>query len=443
MMTAPPDDPPAPARRTPAVRRRPGRVRLAGWAAVALALGAALSQCVVLVRRVARGKTDFSVIYRTAQAINRGEDGDLYAGARNAKWPRSIPPVGTAPFQALALMRPAAAAAVWCVAAMVVLAGGAACLVLTVAALAPDRGDYRDALPWALAVMGLLACDCLQTGQFSILFAACWLAFMLAASRGRSVWAGLALALPAAIKFYPAVLAAVPLALRRGRALLWFALGWLALTALVPLCVLGPARAWDLSRGYVRHNFLADENVVNLRFHAATISNQGIDVVMLRYLTHDREFHAAAAHVPHLDLPRRLVLALAQVVRAGVLALAAVASWRWCRAPGGRGRALDAIVLTALWAAALYLILPETKARYAVYVAPAYLPVLAAAAAAGARRDYRALAGWVVLVCASLAAVIYLPKALLQFGLGLAGPVMIFAAVLVVMGGRVARASRP
>jgi len=434
-MTAPHDQTPSLSAVRPTPNRRPGWANLAGWGFTALAAVVAVTQCAVLIRRARQGRTDFSIIYRTAEAINQGHRGDLYGEPLDPSWPRSIPPVGTIPFQALAAMEPGPAAAVWSAAALALLAGGAVCMRLLVGRLGDRAGDYRLALPWATGVMILLACDCLQTGQFSILFAACWLAFMLAAARGRSIWAGLALALPAAVKFYPAMMAAVPLAMRKGRQVLLLAVGWIVLTAIVPLCVFGPARAWDLSAGYVRHNFLADDNVVNLRFHAPTVSNQAIDVVMLRYLTHDVEFHAAAPRVPHLDWPRPLVLVLAQIVRAGIVVLAVLASWRWVRAPGRR-EPQTVIVLTALWAATLYLVLPETKARYAVYVAPAYLPILAAAAAAARRKCYRALAGWTVLIAASLAAVLYPPKIALHFGLGLAGPIMLLAAMLALMARR-------
>lgn len=436
--------------------------RLAGWAAVAAATIFALTQCAVLVRRAGRGKTDFSVIYRTARAINRGEGGDLYARPADPSWPRCIPPVGTAGFQLLALMPPRTAAIVWCAVTLAVLAAGAACLARAINALGPDATDYRHALPSGVAVLVLLAADCLQTGQFSILFVACWLAFIPAAMHRRDALAGVALALPAAVKFYPALLLAVPLALRRAssgssrssrskKAVLAFAIAWIALTAIVPLCILGPARAWDLSAGYVRHNFLADANVVNARFHAATVSNQAIDVVLLRYLTSDGEFHAPAAaasasasaqKVPHLDLPRPAVLALAQIVRVIVFALAALATWRYARSPA-RSAPRAALILTALWAATLYLILPETKARYAVYTAPAYLPILAAAASAARRRAYLRLAAWLALTVTSLVTLIALPAVLLRLGLGLTGPVILFVANLTLLNHAPAAARRP
>jgi len=435
-MTAPGEDSSArPGPSGPTAHRRPRAARLAGWVLTALAAGFAVTQCAVLVRRARRGRTDFSIIYRTAEAINDGQDGGLYGRPFDPTWPRSIPPVGTMPFQFLAGLAPGVAAIVWSVAALAVLAGGAAFVGLTVSRLGDRAGDYRAVLPWAIAVTVLLACDCLQTGQFSILFAACWLAYMAAATRGRHVWAGLALAVPAAIKFYPAVMIAVPLAMRKGRQVVSAVAGWVVLTAVVPLCVFGPARAWDLSAGYVRHNFLAADNAVSVRLRTAVASNQAIDVVMLRYLTDDRQFGAEAPQVPHLAWPRDVVLALAQIVRAGILVVAALASWRWIRTPGPDGPR-TAVILTALWSATLYLALPETKARYAVYVAPAYLPILAAAAAAARRKCHRALAAWIVLIVASLAAVLYPPKIALHFGLGLAGPIMLFAAMLVLMAGR-------
>ena len=136
--------------------------------------------------------------------------------------------------------------------------------------------------------------------------------------------------------------------------------------------------------------------------------------------------------MPHLDLPRTLALGLAQAVRAAILALAAVATWRWLR-KADPAAPLTLVMLTALWTATLYLVLPETKARYAVYTAPAYLPILAALATAARREHYRATALLIILVAASLAALIDLPRPLLHLGAGLAGPLILFIATLALM----------
>jgi hypothetical protein len=87
--------------------------------------------------------------------------------------------------------------------------------------------------------------------------------------------------------------------------------------------------------------------------------------------------------------------------------------------------------MMALWCAALYLVLPGVKARYAIYCYPALLSLLAAAAAARTRGEAgraRALTGIVVLVVALILQA--MPPGLRATGLRLAGSVLLWVAVL-------------
>jgi hypothetical protein len=88
-------------------------------------------------------------------------------------------------------------------------------------------------------------------------------------------------------------------------------------------------------------------------------------------------------------------------------------------------------MMAALWAATLYHLLPEAKARYAVHTFPAFVPVIAAGAdalAAGRLRRVAAVMGLAVL-CGFC--VMGYPHALRPFGWGLLGSVLLWVSVLV------------
>lgn len=82
--------------------------------------------------------------------------------------------------------------------------------------------------------------ESLAGGQWDALFLAASVLALIALTRRRDTWAGAALALPIALKFYPALLLLLPAAQRRYRALIGCAGAGAALT-LLGLLVAGPA----------------------------------------------------------------------------------------------------------------------------------------------------------------------------------------------------------
>jgi hypothetical protein len=399
------------------------------WLAFAAAGGAVVSQAVTLVSHAAAGTSDIGVLHRTAVDLNAGGAEDVYAGRPKNGWQRSIPPFGMLPFRLLACFGPTAAGVIWAGVNLLLLAAGIACLAAICRRLECRREAFSGTLVWAAAMLLVLATGSIQTGQFSILFVVCWLAYLLADSRRMPLAGGLALAAPAAVKFYPALLAAVPASLRRYRQILYFCLGFVLFSGGVVLAAYG-RRAWPLTVSYVRENLLASDNLVTLRLAPETVSNQALDVVLQRYLTHDAGFHGRHPEVPHLRLPRSGVLALAVAIRVAVLATAVVVTRRWVRAARRTPR-YAALMMAALWAATLYLILPEAKARYAVYTFPAFVPVIAAGADAFAAWRLRRVAGVMGLAVLCGFCVMGYPHALRPFGWGLLGSALLWVSVLV------------
>ena len=409
---------------------RPGRVgRVAGWLFMAGMAVFAVTQAHVLVRRATLGRSDFGVLYRTASEMNAGAGPEVYAPRKvNTDWPRCIPPFGMLMFRPLALLEPGPAAIVWSAVNILLLVAGVFCLASTYRRIGPSARAYRQSLPWAAGVLFLLSAWSLQTGQFTAMFAVCCLAFMLAVARGMRLAAAMALAVPVSIKFYHLLIAAVPLVMRDRRQLLLLALAVVLLSVGVAYCGFG-SRLGALSAGYVRHNFLAENNAVNVRFKAHILPNQAIDVVLLRYLT---DVPGLQAPVGHLSLPRPCVLALAMTLRAAIVLAAGWASWCWVKRRNPT-RAAAAVMLTAWWSATLYLILPEHKGRYCAYVFPAYLPILAAAAEAWGARHGRKFIAWAALTVVATVCLIELPRCLLRLGVGLVGPAGLWAGVLICM----------
>ena len=85
----------------------------------------------------------------------------------------------------------------------------------------------------------------------------------------------------------------------------------------------------------------------------------------------------------------------------------------------------DVLMMSALWSAALYLILPETKARYAVYTFIAFLPLLETAVNASEPANVRRR------VCAEIALCVILIGGLMPdlpkvYGVGLVGALLLW-----------------
>jgi hypothetical protein len=220
-----------------------------------------------------------------------------------------------------------------------------------------------------------LASGSLQVGQFSILFAVAWILGAWLLSQGRE--SSFAWAWPAATKLYPTLLIAVPLSLSHSwktalRHLAVFCLFVLVFAYVVPLPFYG-SRVFDLNASFANEVLFDTGGRLKWMQALGTTANQGLDAVLIRYLSWYPKFHEQY-NVPTLALDLDTVRLIGHAVRAVIIAftIAAVVRWRKARAFGFN----DALALAALWSATLYLCLPETRARYAVYVVLALVPLV-------------------------------------------------------------------
>lgn len=398
---------------------------------VALAILIVLSQAVSLVRRASRGESDFGVIYRTAILLNRGAGGELYDNRDHPSgWYRCIPPAGMVIFQPLALLKPRIAGIIWSLINLILLGGAIVALAKFFEKLDRQKRIYQSTFPWALVILLLFSTGSIQVGQFSILFVACWIFYLYATARGRSFWSGLSLAIPSAIKIYPGLMLAVPLTSGRRRGLLsisFFLVGIFIICAVIPVLVYGP-RTWELTTSFFKNSVFGPEGKVSgfFDFASSGVSDQGLDAVFLRYLSHNAEFHSRFPNMPHLRLERQQVLLLTNVVRFAVLLVSAVVAFRWRRRLKN-SPIFAVMMMVALWSAALYVILPGAKSRYAVYAFVGFLPLLGAAAFARVRGDrltYIALVALIVLCFVLILQLI--PDSMRSYGLGLIGSIALW-----------------
>jgi len=128
-------------------------------------------------------------------------------------WPISLTPAGLALLQPLALFRTQGASIGW---AIINLGFIGLSMIGLRRVLDSACGPRRDALfSWAAVLFVLLAAASIQVGQFSVLFATCWILFVSAFAGGSYFSAGMLLAIPTAIKLYPVMMLAVPMSLAR------------------------------------------------------------------------------------------------------------------------------------------------------------------------------------------------------------------------------------
>ena len=357
--------------------------------------------CLSLISRAGAGQSDFSVFYRTALAIRGGVPAEFYreldppTGLRHC-----IAPSGTMLFSYMPWLSPRGAAAVWALFNVGLLALAAWCLWRIFGHLERQRRIYQRTWLWAVVALAILNTDNLQVGQFSLLFTTCWLVY-LAVDNG--LLAATMLMLPAAIKLYPAVLWAVPLGLRRYRQALWLIPAGVLVAFILPLPLYG-GHLLEMWRGFFGTVLLGGEKSRMLdMINPYLPTNQSLDVTLLRYLADLPRFSQAHPHFPHLSLDPGLVMGLILALKACLLVVTGAAAWRL----GSRAHTQPrwtALLMMALWSATLYLLIPETKARYAVYTFPAWLPLLAMVAS----RRHRpwAYAGACLLLVAGLASVL-------------------------------------
>jgi glycosyl transferase family 87 len=405
---------------------------------LAIAIAMTVGQAVSLIVRGSRGDTDFSVFYRTAVLLRYGVGGELYPRLdAMTGWPISLAPAGLALFQPLSFLSIRAASVVWALVNLLLLAVSVGALRKF---LEKSHLPQADALtPWAAIVLLVLAAGSVQVGQFSVLFVVCWLLFLVAYAAGRHAAAAVFLAVPTSIKLYPVLMLAVPLSIARSVRHGWrdvraFVAGLIVFSLAVPALAYG-TRTWDLNVSFWQHVILSPDNQVAYMQNVRAGANQSLDAVMLRYLTEDVEFHRRFPAVPHLRLPRGTAIAAAHAARVSILLVTAAAVWRWRRRHGELAGGPSLLMMAAIWSCALYLVLPETKARYAVYPFVAFVPLLAIALD---RQQTPRTRGWrvaEVLLCLALL-IGPAPEVARTYGVGLAGPIILWIANLRLLADR-------
>ena len=384
-----------------------------------------IAQCVSLVKRAARG-TDFTVFYNTGKLLDAGAGAELYRGKdESTEWLRTIPPFGQAVIHPFGQGSVRTAALGWGVFNLALL--GATAWSLFVFARRLDGKSRILASVWPVSVLVLLAMApaSIQVGQFSVLFTACWVgALALLATRFRAL-AGALLAIPIAIKIYPALLLAVPLLARRPRWLVG-ALVFVALWSASPWLLYG-ARTPELSASFWRNAIASSEGRVAEARRASSPANQGLDSVALRYLTSGQPIQKRYPQLPHLALPIDSVTIGVNAARALIILVSLWVGWRFWRG-GARAPLWGQAMLLALFCAALYVILPGAKTRYAIYAFPAFWPLLVCAFAARRLNQRRAFWAWSVFALVCLMLVAFTPSPLRLWGAGWLGALALWIA---------------
>ena len=358
-----------------------------------------IAQCFSLVHRVEKG-TDFTVFYNTGRLLDAGAGAEIYRGTdQTTAWLRTIPPFGQLLIHPFGQGSARAAAMGWSVFNLALLALMAWTLSYIARHLEGKRRLFYKLWPWNVAIMLALSPASLQVGQWSVLFAACWVFYLgMRASRWKN-WAGAALALPIAVKIYPLLILGVPLLARRPR--VWLgALVFVVILSAAPTLLYG-ARTAELSRSFWRNAIAASSGGrVAEAQRASSPANQGLDSVALRFLTTDQPIQRSHPNLPHLALPVSSVLRAVNWARIAVMLISLWIGWHFWR--GAQSSPLwGEMMLLALGCAALYVILPGAKTRYAIYAFPAFWPLLCCAVAA--RTKWRRV-GWIgaILVCLAL-----------------------------------------
>jgi hypothetical protein len=351
-------------------------------------------QTISLVRRVTRGVTDFTVFFNTAKELGNGAGAELYmVRDTSTDWLRTIPPFGQMVIQPFAFGDVKTASILWGIVNLLLLAAGVLTLGYFAGRLDAKSRLFAAALPAMTAVWLALAQGSIQVGQYSVLFAAFWIFFLgLRASR-YSRFASAALAVPAGIKLYPVILPGIFLLQRRPKA---FAVSMLfvVLTFALPFVAYG-GRTAELTKSFWDNaiSSSSDSSRISESQRANSVNNQGLDSILLRYLTTGQKLHKRNPGFPHLALERPVVIRLTNALRLLILVLTAVAAWRaWSRLE--KTPLWGTFLLLALACACLYVLIPGTKSRYAIYTFLAFVPIIIQAVAAQKLGRTRAFWGW-------------------------------------------------
>ncbi len=406
-----------------------GRRPIAGWVFFGFAVALLFVQAVSLYQRGSKGESDVGVFYRTALLLKDGAGGEIYSQRDSVTgWPISIPPAGMALFQPLSFLDPSSATLVWAVFNVLVALGAVLAMKALFEVLAEER--LVSAFPWLAGMFLVLASGSVQVGQFSSLFVACWVFALYAASKGRVGLQAFMWAVPSAIKLYPVLLFASPFSIggkARGRVALfgWFLLSLVVLALVVPYFFYG-ARTWDLNSSFLNEIVFDTSGRIKWMQALGTTANQSLDAVLIRYLSWYPKFHEQYSYIPTLSLDLDTVRMLGHVVRAAMLAVTVGLVVRF-RSRTATTDPLALLMMAALWSSTLYAILPETRARYAVYAFLGFVPLVMLAREKGW--------GHTAFIAATFLLVMGLvPKPMEVWGVGYIGTLALWIANLRLVG---------
>ena len=384
------------------------------------------TMCVSLSKRAYRGDSDFGVFYRAGVSLAQGAGGEIYAERdRPTGWYNCIPPSGMGIFIALAYVYPVAAGVIWATVNVGLLYLSFVFLKAINSKLTSERIHYDQTLPFVVVMLCVFGGVCIQTGQTSILFVTCWIGYIYATQRNRSSLGGMLLAIPASLKLYPILFAFVPAVKRKYKELAWGVIGCTLLSAFLPALIFRE-HFFDLTQSFVVNQVLDPGGRVMTSADPTAVSNQGIDAVLLRYLAYVPSFHDNW-QLPHLNFDKHLVVSLANFLRLLIVSVTAWMSIKWLRDDD-----TPSLALMALWCAALYVMLPGAKSRYAIYALPAFIVLIAQCHSAwfnGHKQKARNLCACILVSAILLLQLV--PDYFLQFGIGLFGSALLWATTLV------------
>jgi len=402
-----------------------------GWSRIQIVLLALLivlniSQAFSLTGRVTKGATDFTVFYNTGVLLREGAGPDIYAGKdASTGWLRTIPPFGQLLMHPLTVLTVREAGIAWAVLNLAMLALSAVWLAQTWKRLDAKRRLMRRITPAICLVMLALAPGSIQVGQYSVLFVLCWILYLRLHCSRHKKFAEIAIAIPAAVKLYPALML-MPAALRREWLRCAAFTGWLVVAAGLPILTYG-GRTPGLTLSFWSNAILSSSGRIAESQQALSVNDHGIDSIALRYIASGQPIQQMFPMLPHADLPTETVLKLVNISRLAILIVSVTAGLYYLSRR--RRRPLwDMIVLMALFSATLYLLLPGAKSRYAIYELFAFVPLICMAfACRRLGKNVSAKLWWAAVVVLLLLIVAFIPATLRAFGLGFFGAVGLWA----------------
>ena len=296
-----------------------------------LAIGALLAVLVVFAgvtlwrsAYLSQRRTDADVYFRAAWALRTGQD--PYAIADTNGWTYLYPPplavlamplaqeppvshpsghdVPDTQRQAWSVPYPAAIVA-WYALSAVLLLLSTHWMASALEACSPNRRvrfpTFRTRRWWVNRVGPALFCaaaigSTLARGQVNILLLAGVCGACLLIARGRSLGAGLVLATAVCLKLFPAFLLLYALLTRGWRMLAGCVLGCIALLAVLPTVVLGPTRAWEVTRAFADTMLLPALGLGNNDAKADELARALNNQSLLAILHNWRDWRAATVH---------------------------------------------------------------------------------------------------------------------------------------------------